>query len=181
MHNDFQSPGGPVMVDFDGLVASYHEALYRFALSLTHSEADASDLTQHTYYIWATKGSQLKDSAKVKSWLFTTLHRTFLEMRRRQTSFPHVELSAVEAELPQLSPASVNELDSNQLLHALKQLDDGYQAAVSLFYLEDYPYKEIARILDVPLGTVKSRIARGLTQLYQLLETNRLKEPAPCR
>jgi RNA polymerase sigma-70 factor (ECF subfamily) len=172
MNDELQNNTAPARLDFESLVTCYYEALYRFALSLTHSEADASDLTQHTFYIWATKGSQLKDVSKVKSWLFTTLHRAFLETRRRQTRFPHLELSEVEAELPQLSPASVSQSDTNQLLHALKKLDAGFQAAVALFYLEDYPYKEIARILDVPLGTVKSRIARGLAQLHQLLAIN---------
>jgi RNA polymerase sigma-70 factor (ECF subfamily) len=59
------------------------EPLYRFAISLTRSEADVCDLAQQTFYKWATKGHQLRDPTKVKSWLFTTLHRGFLESRRR--------------------------------------------------------------------------------------------------
>jgi RNA polymerase sigma-70 factor (ECF subfamily) len=177
MNNDLQNNIGPERPDFESLVNCYYQALYRFALSLTHSEADASDLTQQTFYIWATKGSQLKDVSKVKSWLFTTLHRAFLESRRRQTRFPHLELSQVETELPTLSPVSVSELDASQLLRALKQVDECYQAAVALFYLEDYPYKEIAQLLDVPLRTVKSRIARGLAQLHRLLEISVPRSP----
>src|SRR5262249_32695873 len=112
---------------------------------------------------------QLRDVSKVKTWLFTTLHREFLESRRRQTRFPHYELSQVPGELPAIAPARVNQLDSAQVLQALAQVDEVYQAPVALFYLEDCPYKEIAEILDVPMGTVKSRIARGIAQLQKLL------------
>src|SRR5262249_20576070 len=65
--------------DFESLVHLHYAALYRFALSLTCNENDASDLTQQTFYIWATKGHQLRDVSKVKAWLFTTLHREFLQ------------------------------------------------------------------------------------------------------
>ena len=71
---------------FETIVSDHYEPLYKFALSLTRAESDARDLTQHTFYIWATKGHQLRDASKVKTWLFTTLHRAFLEARRRQTS-----------------------------------------------------------------------------------------------
>src|SRR5580765_1832527 len=134
--------------DFEQIVCLHYEPLYRFALSLTHAESDACDLTQQTFYVWATKGHQLRDASKVKSWLFTTLHREFLESRRRQTRFPHFELSQVDAELPTLDPARVNQLDSPQVLQSLARVDQVYQAPIALFYLEQYSYKEIADILD---------------------------------
>jgi RNA polymerase sigma-70 factor (ECF subfamily) len=159
---------GPKM-DFESLVTQYYRSLYQFAFSLTQSESEACDLTQQTFYIWATKGHQLRDNSKVKSWLFTTLHREFLETRRRQTRFPHYELEQVGTELPAVSPARVNELDSAHVLQALLRVDQVYQSAVALFYLEDCSYKEIAEILNTPIGTVKSRIARGIAQLQRLL------------
>ena len=61
--------------DFEGLVAQYYEPLYQFAFSLARAEADACDLTQQTFLVWATKGHQLRDPDKVKTWLFTTLDR----------------------------------------------------------------------------------------------------------
>jgi RNA polymerase sigma-70 factor (ECF subfamily) len=169
----------PVSLDFESLVARHYRSLYQFALSLTQAEADACDLTQQTFYVWATKGHQLRDATKVKSWLFTTLHREFLESRRRQTRFPHYELEQVDAELPTVSPARVNELDSAQLLQALAQVDEVYQAPVSLFYLQDCSYKEIAEILNIPMGTVKSRIARGIAQLQKSLAGS--DSPGPKR
>lgn len=167
-HTD-ENAGRP---DFECLVEKYYRSLYQFAYSLSQSEAEACDLTQQTFYIWASKGHQLRDSSKVKSWLFTTLHREFLETRRRQTRFPHYELSLVESDLPPIPPARLNQLDSAQVLKALAQVDPVYQAPVALFYLEDYPYKDIARILNVPMGTVKSRIARGIIQLKTALGSN---------
>jgi RNA polymerase sigma-70 factor (ECF subfamily) len=155
--------------DFESVVTRYYEPLYQFAYSLTRSEADACDLTQQTFYIWATKGHQLRDPTRVKTWLFTTLHRQFLETRRRQTRFPHESLEELESEPPSLAPEAVSHLDAAQVLRALAQVDEIFQAPVALFYLEDCPYKDIAEILGVPLGTVKSRIARGLMQLQKIL------------
>jgi RNA polymerase sigma-70 factor (ECF subfamily) len=161
-----------VSLEFESLVARYYRSLYKFAFSLTQAEPDACDLTQQTFYIWATKGHQLRDVTKVKTWLFTTLHREFLESRRRHSRFPHYELSQVDAELPVVAPARVNELDSARVLQALANVDEVYQAPVALFYMQDCSYKEIAEILDVPMGTVKSRIARGIGQLQKLLTTD---------
>lgn len=156
-------------LDFKSLVASYYRPLYQFAYSLTQAESDACDLTQQTFYVWATKGHQLRDQTKVKTWLFTTLHRQFLEIRRRQTRFPHHELSDVESELPMITPQLASQLDSMQVVRALGKVDDIYQAPVALFYLEDCAYKDIAEILGIPMGTVKSRISRGIAQLQKLL------------
>src|SRR5271155_5265513 len=161
-------------VDFESLVARYYEPLYQFAYSLARAEADACDLTQQTFYVWAAKGHQLRDVSKVKTWLFTTLHREFLATRRRQTRFPHLELEDAAAELPVVSPATVNRLDTEQILAVLARVDEIYQAPVTLFYLQDCSYNEIAEILGVPLGTVKSRLARGLGRLQQLLADEKI-------
>jgi len=90
-------------------------------------------------------------------------------MRRKVVRFPHYELSEMDHELPAISPAMANALDSARVVEFLNQVADPYQAPVALFYLEDYSYKEIAEILDVPLGTVQSRISRGMVQLQQLI------------
>src|ERR1700743_1028279 len=102
------------VVDFESIVASFYEPLYQFAFSLTRAEADACDLTQQTFYVWATKGHQLRDQTKVKTWLFTTLHRAFLESGRRRARFPHYKLEEVPMDFPPLSPATVNQWDSGR-------------------------------------------------------------------
>jgi RNA polymerase sigma factor (sigma-70 family) len=154
---------------FEAIVSEHYEALYRFALSLTRADADARDLTQHTFYVWATKGHQLRDLTKVKTWLYTTLHRAFLQARRRQSRFPQQELDDAVEQLPAVTPVLADRVDALQVLPALAQLDEKYQAALALFYLEDYAYKDIAMILGVPIGTVKSRIARGIAQLREIM------------
>lgn len=154
---------------FETIVSEYYEPLFKFAMSLTKSESDARDLTQQTLYVWATKGHQLRDLSKIKTWLFTTLHRAFLRSRRRQLRFPHHELEEVADELPVFSMELADRVDSSLVLPALAKVDEIYQGAVALFYLEDCSYKDIATILDVPIGTVKSRIARGVAQLRDIL------------
>lgn len=158
--------------DFEGLVNAYYAMLYQFAFSLTRDEAEACDLVQQTYCIWAEKGHQLRDRSKAKTWLFTTLHREFLGARRRSTRFPHLELELAEAELPTVSLPAITQLDTAQVLQALARLDGIYQAPIALFYLQDYSYNEIAEILDVPVGTIKSRLSRGLNQLHEMLAYN---------
>ncbi len=155
--------------DFDQLVSDYYQPLYRFALSLTERESEACDLTQQTFFLWASKGQQLRDRSKVKAWLFTTLHREFLGSRRRNTRFPHHEIESVERELPPVSPTTVNAMDADAVMQALMNVDEVYRAPLMLFYLEDHSYLEIAAILDVPVGTVMSRLARGKTQLRGLI------------
>ncbi len=154
---------------FEAIVGEHYEPLFRFAMSLTRVESDARDLTQQTFYIWATKGHQLRDISKVKTWLFTTMHRAFLQARRRQIRFPHHDLEEFSERLPAHSPELADQADCSQVLPALARVDEVYQAAVALFYLEDCSYKDIAVILEVPLGTVKSRIARGIAQLREIL------------
>ena len=158
----------PLDTEFEELVELHYRPLYRFAFSLTRSEAEASDLTQQAFYIFARSGGQIRDRSKVKSWLFTTLHREFLAGRRRIVKFPQTEVSEAETELP-TTPPRLESADAPAVLSALAQVDATFQSAVSLFYLEDYSYPQIAEILDVPLGTVKSRIARGIAQLQKLL------------
>jgi RNA polymerase sigma factor (sigma-70 family) len=155
--------------DFEKLVDLYYPSLYRFAFSLTRQESDACDLTQETFLIWAKKGHTVRDETKTKSWLFTTLHREYLQKHRRRVRFPQVELEDAEMELPEIAPVTMGNIDRHNVLNALSQLDENFQAAIALFYLEDHTYPEIAEILQIPLGTVKSRISRGIVQLQTLL------------
>jgi RNA polymerase sigma factor (sigma-70 family) len=168
-HGSYDKAGPQPELNFDYLVEFYYSPLYRFAMSLTKIESDASDLVQDTFLAWAAKGHQLRDKTKVKSWLFTTLHRRFLESQRRMVRFPHLEMDEASDDLPSLEPTLVDQIDAQTIVQMLAEVDPQFQAAVALFYLEDYSYNEIATILEVPLGTVKSRIARGLAQLRNLV------------
>lgn len=158
--------------DFDELVTRFYEPLYQFAFSLTRAEQDACDLTQETFYVWATKGHQLRDPSKVKTWLFTTMHRQYLQQRRRSTRFPQVDVQEAESQHSAEPVTPKWNLDASAVLHALSEVDGSYRAPVALFYLQDFSYQEIAEILKVPLGTVKSRISRGIGQLRDLLRAD---------
>ncbi len=155
-------------MDLERLADEHYAALYRFGLSLCAQQSDASDLVQETFYLLATKGHQLENPAKVKSWLFTTLYRLFLGRRRHLVRFPHHELAEVEEELPEATPDPMR-VDWPLITACLARLDETFRAPIALFYLEDCSYDEIAKILEVPLGTVKSRIARGIAQLQKMM------------
>jgi RNA polymerase sigma factor, sigma-70 family len=159
-------------LEFENLVKLYYGDLYRFGLSLTGSEADAADLTQETFYIWANKGHQLQKPASVKSWLFTTLHREFLKTCRRRNRFPSESIDE-RARLPNVPADCAERADSQTLLRILGEIDEDFRAPLVLYYMEDLSYKEIAAVLALPLGTVQSRIARAKIQLLRRLsETN---------
>jgi RNA polymerase sigma factor (sigma-70 family) len=156
-------------LSFEHLVEQYYEPLYRFGYSLSQREAEAADLTQQTFYRWATKGHQLLDRSKVKTWLFTTLHREFLGTRRRTVKFPQIEVSEVEHELPVISSDIALKMDADLVMKALQRVDELYKAPLTLFYLEQHSYQEIADILDIPIGTVMSRLSRGKQELKKKL------------
>jgi RNA polymerase sigma factor (sigma-70 family) len=156
---------------FQQLVDRHYAALYRFGLSLSRNADAAADLVQQTFYLWAEKGHQLRDPSKAKSWLFTTLYREYLTTYRRGVRFPQVDLETAASELPVIAADVLDQLDGPAVVAALTQVDEVYRAPLTLFYLEELSYREIADVLDVPIGTVMSRLSRGKEQLRKLLLT----------
>lgn len=154
------------MSEFEELVDAHYQALFRFGMSLTRDVNTASDLVQETFCIWAAKGSQLKDRSRAKTWLFTTLHREFLSLRRRASKFSDepVDEDSAEAAAPSQDDAE-RQMDGQRALEILGSLEETYRAPLALFYLQQHSYKEIAEILDVPIGTVMSRLSRGKEML----------------
>ena len=152
------------------LVDAHYAALFRFALSLARNGADAGDLVQQTFFIWATKGESLRDAAKAKSWLFTTLYREFLRGRRRDARATSIEdLPPAEQDIAAEEIDRVARLDAGTVMTALQSVDDVFRAPLTLFYLEELSYHEIAETLEVPIGTVMSRLSRGKAQLRAAL------------
>jgi len=165
-------PPTPKMSDeaFARLVEAHYGALYRFGLSLARNASDAGDLVQQTFFIWATKGQTLKDQGAAKGWLFTTLYREFLRLRRRGSRASSLE--ALPDSLPEFTADEVDRAarcDAATVVSALQEVDEVFRAPLTLFYLEDLSYLEIAKILEVPIGTVMSRLSRGKLQLRSLL------------
>ncbi len=155
---------------FTQLVDANYTSLFRFALSLAKNQADACDLTQQTFFIWATKGQALRDVTKAKSWLFTTLYREFLRGRRRDSRATALEdLPPGEADPPAPEVDLVAALDAETVVGALQEVDEVFRAPLTLFYLQELPYQEIAAALEIPIGTVMSRLSRGKAQLRTIL------------
>lgn len=155
--------------ELQSVVDDHYQNLYRFALSLTRCEDDAWDLTQEAFLRLVKKRTHIRSPKAVKSWLYTTLYREFLRVaKRRSRSEPLENADLVESPddcfLDQIQSA-----EASDVMSALWQLKTGYRQVVSLYYLESYSYKEIADILDVPIGTVMSRLARGKGVLKALI------------
>ena len=165
------------MGEFEQLVDAHYQALYRFGLSLTKSADQASDLVQQTFCTWAEKGRhQLRDRSKAKTWLFTTLHREFLSQVRRSKRYQD---DGFDEEMAERMPAEdavdvERQMDGQRALELLHSLDETYRAPLTLFYLQQHSYKEIAAVLDIPIGTVMSRISRG----KEMLRKRMTAEPA---
>jgi RNA polymerase sigma-70 factor (ECF subfamily) len=150
------------MSEFQELVDAHYQALYRFALSLTRDADRAGDLVQETFCIWAEKNGQLRDRTKAKTWLFTTLHREFLAQARRSSRYSDEPVEDAAERIPAAAGDDPErQLDGQRAMELLGALDETFRAPLVLFYLQQHSYKEIAEILEIPIGTVMSRIARG--------------------
>ena len=150
------------------VVSELYVPVYRFALALAESETEAADLTQETFLILCRQHEQVREPDKIKSWLFTTLRRTFLRMRRRRQSRAEMEFKP-QHEPPTADAAGARSADARAILSALSELDEGYRTVLELFYLAELSYKEISAALEIPVGTVMSRLSRGKERLREAL------------
>jgi len=151
-------------LNFKKLVEAHYAGLYRFAYCLAANEQEACDLTQHTFFIYANHSASIRDEAKIKTWLLTTL---FHEHQRQQRANQHPviqKLAAVAA-----TPEGVTALDGPRTAAILQQLDEIVRAPLALFYLQELSYAEIAAMLQIPLDELMSRLVRGKSQLKQHL------------
>jgi RNA polymerase sigma-70 factor (ECF subfamily) len=158
----------PDNLNFEEIVSAFYQPLYRFGYSLAKNEHEAGDLAQQTFFIYAEKGNSLRDKSKVKSWLFTTLYREFLRRRKKDSRMNHYEPEMLEIAGGSVEPQVQRRLDGNLAVEALDEVDEVYRQPLTLFYMKDLSYKEIAEVLDVPIGTIMSRLSRGKAQLRKI-------------
>src|SRR6266853_5866451 len=163
-------------VDYEQAVSLFYEPLYGFAYSLAGNENDACELTQETFARLLAKSGQVRDESKVKSWLFTTLYRVFLGWKTRERRLPHLEISSVEYELPPIAAELVDIMERDTVREALLKIDERYRAPLTLYYLEEHSYEEIAELLEIPIGTVMSRLSRAKALMRECLAAKSIAE-----
>lgn len=151
-------PGSPKAIQ--QLVDDNYEALFRYAYRLSGSSADAEDLTQETFCKAQLNLPQLRDPGRARPWLFSILRNAYLHSARAQRQQPSVSLEGV-GDVAEPLPESLPEIDPEQLQSALNELSEVYRTPIILFYFESFGYREIAEQMDLPIGTVMSRLARA--------------------
>jgi RNA polymerase sigma-70 factor, ECF subfamily len=152
------------------LVEQHYASLYRYAYRLSGYAADAEDLTQEAFCQAQRKLGQLRDWDKAKAWLFSILRNAYLHRVRGQKHAVVVSLDGV-GDVPERLPESLPEVDPEQLQKALSELPEGFRTPIVLYYFEDFSYRAIAEQMDLPLGTVMSRLARAKAHLRSRLMT----------
>lgn len=171
--------------EFAQAALSHIDSLYGTALRLTRRGADAEDLVQETYLKAFRSAHQFQPGTNLKAWLFTILHNTFRNARRHDGRNPvDVDSEAVEratgAGPGDLSPEQIltrATLDAD-LQAALDNLPEPFRQAVWLRDVEELTYAEMAQVLDVPIGTVMSRISRGRRALLEGVRARRRRADA---
>jgi RNA polymerase sigma-70 factor (ECF subfamily) len=153
--------------DVQKLVEEHYVALYRYAYRLSGSAADAEDLTQDTFCQAQRKLGQLRAWDKAKPWLFSILRNAYLH---RVRSDKHVAVVSLDGDLPERPAEPLPEVDPQTLQQALNELPEPFRTPLVLYYFEEFSYRAIAEHLEVPLGTVMSRLARAKAHLRSRLE-----------
>jgi len=175
---------GENRLDIERIVSEFYAPVYRFALALTANEIEAADLTQEAFLILCKQHGQIREPEKIKSWLFTTLRRAFLKALRARKARPEVALKPEHQARSTVHSTVSRSLDASAILDAFCEVDENYRAVLELFYLADLSYKETAAALQLPIGTVMSRLSRGKEQLRRiLLKPHRpliVEGPGPC-
>jgi RNA polymerase sigma-70 factor, ECF subfamily len=153
---------------FEAEALPHLRSLYGTAFRMTRNAHDAEDLVQETFLRAYRAFDKYTPGSNIRAWLYTILHRARTDAFRRSRRSPRtVELSDEGPAVP--PPQDALAQGGEDLARALEALPDVFRDAVVLRDVEDFSYQEIARILDVPIGTVMSRIHRGRALLRQAL------------
>ncbi|PYR77065.1 MAG: RNA polymerase subunit sigma-24 [Acidobacteria bacterium] len=176
-----RSPAPSDAEDFSAEALQFLEPLFATAMRLTRNRADAEDLVQDTFVKAFRHSNQFSRGTNLRAWLYTILHNTWRN-RRRDASRDTVEVDSEQVELAAAGPAGEpadtperilmrSTLDAD-LQAALDELPDAFRQAVWLRDVEEFTYAEIAEMLNVPIGTVMSRISRGRRMLFEKLSAS---------
>lgn len=149
---------------FDALIRRWSAPLHRYAMKLTHDATLSDDLVQEIWLGVLRGLARLRDAAQFRAWLFGIAHRTFADRLRDRYRMPvdaSVDLDALAA----VDDDSEAEDRARALASGMEHLPLVEREVLTLFYLEDLSLADIASALDIPVGTVKSRLFRARTLL----------------
>lgn len=149
------------------LIDRHYQAVYRFAYRLTGDVADAEDLTQVTFLAAHRKLHDLRNPEFAWSWLCSIARNTYVNQIRKANGHTTVSLEGVPEPCGRVSEDMV--VDEEELQRALDELPEEFRSVLILYYFQQCSYREIVEILEVPIGTVMSRLARGKRHLRQRL------------
>ena len=170
---------------FDLLVTRYSDALYGLLYRLTEDAEEAGDLLQETFLSALKAINKFRGEADLKTWLFRIAinesrnrHRWWKRRKKEKTFSLDAPIGESETPFIETMPGSSTTPEENALrqerekllINALLELPDIFREAIILCDIEGFSYEEIARTLEINLGTVKSRIARGREELRKRLE-----------
>jgi RNA polymerase sigma-70 factor, ECF subfamily len=164
-------------LDLTALVVAHHAPLYRYAYRLCGCAAEAEDLTQQAFLIAQRKLHQLREPERAGAWLYAVLRNCFLKSLRRQRPASAAALNLTVEEFAGPTPET-DEIDREQLAQALANLPEEFRVVVLMFYFEELSYHEISEQLEIPIGTVMSRLSRAKGHLRRRLEPTSPVSPA---
>jgi RNA polymerase sigma-70 factor (ECF subfamily) len=142
------------------LVEGHYASLYRYAFRLSGNAQEAEDLAQETFCQAQRKWSQLRDAQRARAWLYAILRNAYLHKVRDRKIENALPLDDV-AEPPERGAERLPIVDPARLQEALDELPEAFRTPIILFYFEDFSYRDIADQVEVPIGTVMSRLARA--------------------
>jgi RNA polymerase sigma-70 factor (ECF subfamily) len=152
-------------------IAQLLPRLRRFARTLSRNQHDADDLVQSVVErAWRNLG-QFKAGANLASWMFGIMRNAWIDNRRAHGRRAEVPLPEDSGEHPAVSPVDTDS-DLWSVSEAMNKLPEDQRLAVALVLVEGLSYKEAAQVLEIPVGTLTSRLARGRTALAAALEGN---------
>jgi RNA polymerase sigma-70 factor (ECF subfamily) len=151
------------------LVEEHYASLYRYAFRLAGSATEAEDLTQEAYCKAQDRFDQLRDVARARPWLFAILRNLFLHRIQDAQHNACVSLDGVGEVCDPAVAEPFPEIDQEQLQRALQELPEKFRTPVILFYFEEFSYRDIAEQMELPIGTVMSRLARAKAHLRSRL------------
>jgi RNA polymerase sigma-70 factor (ECF subfamily) len=166
---------------FDLLVERAKDKVFRLSVSMLNNETQAQDLTQEVLIkIWKAL-PRYSGAASLSTWIYAITRNTCLTELKKRNAHPTVSLSAPE--MDGLDPAAADHAQAGaetDVETLLARLPERYRRVVTLFYLEQKSYDEVAAMLEMPLGTVKTMLFRGRKELLRLGEKRTVipSEPA---